>query len=122
MTDVTRDHDDEPMTDVELQDAAQHLGERFEDHDKRFLALMTAQERAAHYQALWMLYQHVDRIWEAPKRAGGPHPVELGDYGAVAGLRDLFDQLLSHVQDVQCTVEDESGRYRARMVVEDLGS
>ncbi|MEU5525414.1 hypothetical protein ABZ744_00560 [Micromonospora chersina] len=122
MTELVRDYDDEPMSDDELQDVARHLGERFEDHDKRFLALMTPEQRAAHKEALWMLYRHIDRIWEAPKQAGGPHPVELGGYGAVAGLRDMIDQLVGHVEDVQDAAGDEPEQYRARMVVEDTGS
>ncbi|MEU2167919.1 hypothetical protein ACH47V_25455 [Micromonospora chersina] len=121
MNEVTRDYDDDPMTDEELQDAAQHLGERFEEHDRRFLALMTPEQRAAHHEVLWMVYRHVDRIWEAPKQAGGPHPIELGGYGAVAGLRDMLDQLLGHIHDVQLAAGDEPERYRVRVVVEDLG-
>ncbi|MEV4462772.1 hypothetical protein AB0J51_04030 [Micromonospora echinofusca] len=117
---VTRDYDDEPMTDDELQDAARHLTRRFEDHDKQFLTLMTPQQRAAHERALWMLYHHVDRIWEAPKQAGGPHPVELGGYGAVAGLRDMLDLLLGHLDEVQHNAGDDPDRYRARMVVDEL--
>lgn len=112
------DYDENPMTDDELQDAARHIGERFEEHDTRFLALMSPEQRAGHLQALRMIYDHVDRIWEAPKRAGGPHPVELGGYGAVAGLRDMIDMLIGHVEQVQDDAGEEPERYRARMVVE----
>ncbi|MEU4665252.1 hypothetical protein AB0F83_26235 [Micromonospora chalcea] len=106
------------MTDDELQDAAVHIADQFADHDRRFLALMTPQERAGHEQALWMLYHHVDRIWEAPKKAGGPHPVNLGGYGAVAGLRDLLAALIGHVEEVSAQAGDQPEDWRARMVVE----
>lgn len=114
------DYDENPMTDDELQDAARHIGERFEDHDTRFLALMTPEDRAGHLRALRMMYDHIDRIWEAPKRAGGPHPVELGGYGAVAGLRDLVDVLIGHAEQAQDSAGDVPENYRARMVVEQV--
>ncbi|MFC0504157.1 hypothetical protein [Micromonospora costi] len=114
------DYDENPMTDDELQDAARHIAERFTDHDSRFLALMTPEERAGHIRALWMLYHHIDRIWEAPKKAGGPHPVELGGYGAVAGLRDMVDALIGHAEQVQHDAGDEPERYSAQMVVETI--
>ncbi|MGW5079547.1 hypothetical protein [Micromonospora echinospora] len=62
------DYDENPMTDDELQDAATHIGERFEDHDTRFLALMSPEQRAGHLQALRMLYEHIGNIWQAPSR------------------------------------------------------
>ncbi|SCL69740.1 hypothetical protein [Micromonospora peucetia] len=111
------DYDENPMTDDELQDAATHIGERFEDHDTRFLALMSPEQRAGHLQALRMLYEHIGNIWQAPKQADGPHPVELGGYGAVAGLRDMVDVLIGHVEDVQHVAGDEADSFRARMVV-----
>lgn len=117
---MSRDYDEQPMTDDELQQAAVHIAHRFEDHDGRFLALMTEQERVGYLRALRMVYEHVDTIWEAPKQAGGPHPVELGGYGAVAGLRDLLDFLIGHVEQVQDDAGDEPENYRARMVVESV--
>jgi hypothetical protein len=59
------------MTDDGLQDAATHIGERFEEHDIRFVALMSPEQRAGHLQALRMLYEHIDSIWQAPKQAEG---------------------------------------------------
>jgi hypothetical protein len=95
-----------------------HLTRRFEDHDKRMLAQYSPEERAAHYQALWMLYMHADRIWEEPKQNGGPHPVELGGYGAVAGFRDMLDILLNHLHEVRDEAGEQPEDFRARMVVE----
>ncbi|MGW5670986.1 hypothetical protein [Micromonospora sp. NPDC003776] len=60
----------------------------------------------------------MDRIWEAPKQADGPHPVEMGGYGAVAGSRDLLDALIGHVEEVSGEAGDQTEDYRARMLVE----
>ncbi|MBM0255901.1 hypothetical protein [Micromonospora sp. 4G55] len=79
---------------------------------------MTAEQRAAHYEALWRLYRHVDRIWEAPKQANGPHPAELGGYGPVAGLRDMLDRLFGHLEEVRSAAGEQPEDYRAQMVVE----
>ncbi|MBG6099807.1 hypothetical protein ACLQ3D_20955 [Micromonospora vinacea] len=69
----TRDYDDEPMTDDELQDAAMHIADQFSDHDRRFLALMSPQDRAGHERALWMLYHwNVDHSAHDPDHALAP--------------------------------------------------
>jgi hypothetical protein len=79
---------------------------------------MTAEQRAAHYEAWWMLYRHVDRIWEAPKQARGPHPAALGGYGTMAGLRDMLDQRIGHLEEVRSAAGEQPEDYRAQMVVE----
>lgn len=42
------------------------------------------------------MYDHVDRIWEGAKVAG-QHPADRADFDAVAGMRDLLNQLVAAV-------------------------
>ncbi|MET8310689.1 hypothetical protein [Micromonospora sp. NPDC005173] len=79
---------------------------------------MTAEQRAAHCEALWVLYRRVDRIWGSPKQAGGPHPAEVGGYGAMAGLRNMLDRRIGHLEEVRSAAGDRSEDYRAQMVVD----
>ncbi|GHJ52891.1 hypothetical protein Nm8I071_21980 [Nonomuraea sp. TT08I-71] len=110
MADAT-DHD------FALQDAAQTIGSEFAELDILLLASLTPEMRAIQLDARRRLYEHIDAVWERPKRAG-VHPVDLGGYGAVAGLRDLLDILIGHVEQAQESAGDDPDRLRVRLVVE----
>jgi len=105
--------------DHELQNAGQALGDGFAELDALLLASLTAEMRAVQLDARRRLYEHIDAVWERPKLAGF-HPVDLGGYGAVAGLRDLLDMLIGHVEQAQDVAGDDPDSFRVRLAVEPI--
>lgn len=61
-------------------------------HDRRGLAGLTEQQRAAQHAARRALYDYVDGLWEGAK-AAGLDPAVRPEWQAVAAVRDLATHL-----------------------------
>ncbi|MCX5066727.1 hypothetical protein OOJ91_12635 [Micromonospora lupini] len=108
---TTAEHDDD------LQNAGQNLADGFAEFDATFLARLTPELRAVQLDARRRLYEHIDAVWERPKHAG-VHPVDMGGYGAVAGLRDLLENLVGHVEQAQEVAGDDPDSFRVKLSIE----
>ncbi len=79
----------------------------FHEHDMAALAELDAGGRAAQVRARQALYDHVDAVWDGAKERG-LSPADLPEYGSVAAMRDLANELLSHAVQAQDAAGDDT--------------
>jgi hypothetical protein len=90
------------------QDAALSMANDWsERHDLPALELLDPDGRAEQLAARSALFQFVDAIWEAPKWRQ-QSPTASPDYDVVAGLRDLFAELVGNAEQAIAAAGDPS--------------
>jgi hypothetical protein len=95
-----------PTPEPDDDDTLDHQGMALEllggwtGHDDTQLASLTDTELDAQVAARQALYDYVDAIWEDAK-ARDLDPATLPEWSAVAGMRDLTQNMLIRAQDVQ---------------------
>jgi hypothetical protein len=84
------------------------LADGFHDQDVAALARLTAPGRAEQIRAREQIYRYVDAIWDHIKasRPGGGDLASDPAYSAVAGMRDLLNEMYSNAHDAAAGDEE----------------
>jgi hypothetical protein len=95
------DWDDARVDDDEKPDAQQkaiELCDGFTPHDVIGLGALDQEALVGQYEARQALFDYVDALWDKAK-ADGRDPANDQRFSAVAGLRDLAQELLSNAEN-----------------------
>ncbi|ALE76944.1 hypothetical protein FRP1_29835 (plasmid) [Pseudonocardia sp. EC080625-04] len=83
---------------MDVQEMAIALCDGFTPHDVIGLAELDRDALITQYEARQVLFDYLDALWDRAKHAGGD-PATDPRFTAVAGLRDLAQELLGNAEN-----------------------
>lgn len=94
--------------DMDHQQMAIELIDGITGHDAAGLDALDTAGRAEQLRARLALYSYVDEFWEKAKN-DGLNPAIRPEWSAVAGLRDVTNALVMHVEEAQSRAGEDVG-------------